>query len=88
MSKKSIQIDPELFNISTKRTGKKSKKTALEKEKKKEMLMKVSNKSVKDILLAKLKEYKKKKKNTMKNSINEQGIQNNRINEDFLQILR
>ena len=86
MSNKSITIDPSLFAVGgNKRAGRKSKKTVQEKEKTKEMLMSVSNKSVKDILLAKLKAYKKNKQNTMKKPIQQE---NNRVNEDFLHKLK
>lgn len=88
MSKKSIQIDPALFNLSGgRRVGRKPKRTAEETQKKKEMMMNVSNKSVKDILLAKLKAYKKKKQNTMKRTLeNDDSGQHHqqKINEDFL----
>lgn len=85
MSKKSIQIDPALFNLSGgRRSGRKPKKSAEETQKKKEMMMKVSNQSVKDILLAKLKAYKKSKQNTMKRTLENQGSHQQRINEDFL----
>lgn len=85
MSKKSIQIDPALFNLSGgKKSGRKPKKTAEETQKKKEMMMKVSNQSVKDILLAKLRAYKKNKQNTMKRTLDNQDSHQQRINEDFL----
>lgn len=88
MSKKSIQIDPALFNLNGgKKAGRKSKRSAEDTQKKKDMMMNVSNKSVKDILLAKLKAYKKSKQSTMKKSLdNQESNQSHqqRINEDFL----
>ena len=69
MSKKSIQIDPALFNLSGgRKSGRKPKKTPEETQKKKEMMMKVSNQSVKDILLAKLRAYKKQTKHNETNT--------------------
>ena len=49
MSKKSIQIDPALFNLSGgKKSGRKPKKTAEETQKKKEMMAKLPQRPPKE----------------------------------------
>ena len=85
MEKKAIKIDPNLFGYGGNNKGKsKSKKEKM----KKDMLVNVNGKSVKELLLQKLKDYKKRKtsKNMKPQIINEN--QNKIINPDFLEKIK
>tara|TARA_B100001287_G_scaffold227898_1_gene197918 strand:+ start:523 stop:1362 length:840 start_codon:yes stop_codon:yes gene_type:complete len=86
MEKKEIKIDPSFFGYGGNSGSKKSSK----KEKiKKDMLVNVNGKSVKELLLAKLKDYKKRK--TVKNfkpEINKNTQQNQNINPDFIEKIK
>lgn len=85
MEKKAIKIDPILFGYGSNNKGKsKSKKEKM----KKDMLVNVNGKSVKELLLQKLKDYKKRKtsKNMKPQIINEP--QNKNINPDFLEKIK
>lgn len=85
MEKKEIKIDPNLFGYGgNSKTKSKSKKEKV----KKDMLVNVNGKSVKELLLQKLKDYKKRK--TSKNirpEINENSS-NQSINPDFLEKIK
>ena len=86
MEKKEIKIDPNFFGYG----GNSKKKSQSKKEKiKKDMLVNVNGKSVKDLLLQKLKDYKKRK--TVKNykpEINKDTQKNKNINPDFLEKIK
>ena len=85
MEKKAIKIDPTLFGYGGINKGKsKSKKEKM----KKDMLVNVNGKSVKELLLQKLKDYKKRKtsKNVTPQVINEN--RNKNINPDFLEKIK
>ena len=85
MEKKAIKIDPNLFGYGGNNKGKsKNKKEKM----KKDMLVNVNGKSVKELLLQKLKDYKKRKtsKNVKPHIINE--TQNKNINPDFLEKIK
>ena len=81
MDKKEIKIDPTFFSIN----NKKSKKSGSNKTEKikKDMLVNVNGKSVKEMLLQKLKEYKKNK--TRKEIPTHH---NNNVNSDFIEKIR
>ena len=86
MEKKEIKIDPSFFGYG----GNSGSRKGSKKEKiKKDMLVNVNGKSVKELLLAKLKDYKKRK--TVKNykpEINQNTQQNQNINPDFIEKIR
>lgn len=84
MEKKEIKIDPNLFGYGgNMKTKAKSKKEKI----KKEMLINVNGKSVKELLLQKLKDYKKRKTSKhVKPEINENSNKN--INPDFLEKIK
>ena len=64
--KKSISITPSFFNYDSK----KKKATSKSEKKKKDMIVNVNGKSVKEMLLQKLKEYKKNKTKKVKEEMN------------------
>jgi hypothetical protein len=85
MEKKAIKIDPTLFGYGGTNKGKsKTKKEKI----KKDMLVNVNPKNVKELLLQKLKDYKKRKtsKNVTPQVINEN--RNKNINPDFLEKIK
>lgn len=84
MEKKEIKIDPNLFGYG----GNSKQKSKGKKEKiKKDMLVNVNGKSVKELLLQKLKDYKKRKTTkNIKPVINETSNKN--INPDFLEKIK
>lgn len=84
MEKKEIKIDPSLFSLGGSSTSKGRNGTKKKDEqKKKDMLVNVGGKSVKELLLQKLKEYKKSK--TKKNTLIQTTSTNNKqLNQDFL----
>ena len=86
MEKKEIKIDPSFFGYG----GNSGSRKGSKKEKiKKDMLVNVNGKSVKELLLAKLKDYKKRK--TVKNykpEINQNTQQNQNINPDLIEKIR
>lgn len=83
MDKKEIKIDPTFFSMSNKKPKKSgSKKTE---KAKKDMLVNVNGKSVKEMLLQKLKEYKK---NKTRKEIPTHHNSNNNVNSDFIEKIR
>lgn len=83
MDKKEIKIDPTFFSMSNKKPKKSgSKKTE---KAKKDMLVNVNGKSVKEMLLQKLKEYKK---NKTRKEIPTHHNSNNNVNSDFIEKIK
>jgi hypothetical protein len=88
-AKKEIKIDPELFGISgggfkSKRKNKPKNTT----KKTKEMLVNVNGKSVKELLLQKLKDYKKNKTQKTHVPVHESPHKPQRVNQDFIDRIR
>ena len=85
--KKEIKIDPSFFSYSSSNGGKGTTKKKREKKNvSKKELISVKNKDVKELLLQKLKEYKKKKTRE-KTNIEVNDLKKN-INNDFLQKIK
>lgn len=86
MEKKSIQITPSFFNYDSK--GKSKGKSSKSETKKKEMMVNVNGKSVKEMLLQKLKEYKKNKTKKVMQEMQQQTPGSNLYKNDFLEKIK
>lgn len=88
MEKKEIKIDPSLFNVGGGGKTRKGKLMNSTSKKTKDMLVNVNGKSVKELLLEKLKQYKKAK-TAKKPQINTNPVPNQRqLSPDFMEKLR
>lgn len=86
MEKKEINIDPSLFGYGGIKKGRKGSSSKSTEKKKKEMLVNVNGGSVKELLLRKLREYKKNK--TKKLVQHHENNHQSKINPDFLERIR